>query len=64
MSDISARVAKMTEMRVTVTRCTCGEPVSHPNVPCPKGVADPSGTRVLRSYRNPLRQFVFDHTGR
>ena len=64
MASVGARVAKMTEMRVAVTRCGCGEPASHPNVPCPKGVADPSGTRILRSYKNPLRQFVWDLTGR
>jgi hypothetical protein len=64
MTDVGARVSKMTEMRVTVTRCGCGDPSSHLNVCCPQGVADPSGTRVLRSYHNPLRQFVWDHTGR
>ena len=64
MSDVAAHVAKMTEMRVNVTRCGCGDPTSHANIPCPQGVADPSGTRVLRSYSNPLRQFAWDHFGR
>jgi hypothetical protein len=64
MPEVGAKVAKMTEMRIEVTRCGCGEPTSHANTPCPQGVADPTGTRILRSYRNPLRQFVWDHTGR
>jgi hypothetical protein len=64
MAEVGAHGAEMTEMRVAVTRCTCGDPSSHPNVPCPQGVADPSGTRIVRSYKNPLRQFVWDHIGR
>jgi hypothetical protein len=64
MADVAAKVAKMTEMRIGVTRCGCGEPTSHANTPCPQGVSDPSGTRVLRSYRNPLRQLAWNLTGR
>lgn len=55
---------RMTEMRIQVTRCTCGHPETHKPHPCPQGVADPAATRVLRKYRNPIRQFIWDHLGR
>jgi hypothetical protein len=64
MANVAAKAAKMTMMRIEVTRCTCGAPASHPGTPCPQGVADPSGTRILRSYKNPLRQLVWAITGR
>lgn len=64
MPKAKATVPLMTEMRITVTRCTCGDPSSHPSAQCPQGVPDPSATRVQRSYRNPFRQLVWNLTRR
>lgn len=59
-----AQIPTVTEMRITVSRCTCGDPASHRANPCPQGVNDPSATRVLRKYRNPIRQLVWTLTRR
>ena len=64
MADIPARVPVMTEMRVTVTRCACLNPEMHKDRPCPQGIADPTATRVVRQYRNPIRQLVWKFLGR
>lgn len=60
-AEVRATAApRMTEMKITVMRCKCGDPASHKPNPCPQGIADHSATRILRKYSNPLRQLAWN----
>jgi len=59
MTETRANVPAMTEVRITVLRCSCLDPESHHDAPCPQGSLDPTAARVVRQYRNPFRQLAW-----
>lgn len=57
MDALTSQIQSAT-VEMTVLRCTCGDPASHPAQPCPQARAEPRGI-VSFWHRNPLRRLAW-----
>jgi hypothetical protein len=59
IASLSPQAVQEASVRAVVTRCGCGDPASHPEAVCPKGVTEDLGV-VSYYHRNPFKRLAFE----